>query len=354
MRNLKKLALVLGVAGASVTAMAANVNLVHNNVSQGSYSFNSMDVASNGTITVHLAAPLSSVPENYCGQDTVWDGSMCISDGPLITCGTGTTLESGVCIAEVPDLTPPTLNITSSPASLGDGVSSSTITFQFSRAVTGFAANDVSVNPSTHSLSGFNKVDADTWKATLNRSGNSSGAISVSVNSGSYQSTSGAAGVAYSRNINLVGGSTNIGECEMPNGVELNNHEAVTGFGLGGSIIEFFLPKRPTIWSAEFTTTGDSSAFGSVNMGGTTATVEHTREMWISKCPGGKALEGQSRCSSVGQDQTLRWAQRSLRTGCSLETNTKYYFNIAYHPDDESSCTNTSYCETIVQHVGGW
>ena len=321
MKNFKKLALVLGIAGASMSVSAADISLEYNGVDQGTYAFDNMSVASDGTITVDLLAGLSLVPQDYCGTDTTWDGSSCVSAGPIVTCGinttltsgvceapapvtcgTDTTLTNGVCVADAPDLTPPTLGITSSPSSMGDGVSSSTVTFQFSRPVTGFAQNDVVVSPSSHTLTGFTAIDSDTWQATLNRSGNGSGTVTVSVGSGTYTGTNGVSGGSGSSSVTLVGGSTNVGNCTVPNGVEITTHSAVAAFGQGGSIIEFFLPKRPTVWSAAFTTTNSSTANGSVNMGGTTATVEHTRQMWISECPGGAPLGNQSRCFSEGQD----------------------------------------------------
>ncbi|WP_049723709.1 Ig-like domain-containing protein [Gilvimarinus polysaccharolyticus] len=384
MKNFKKLALVLGVAGVSVGAMAANVSIVFPESGGVTpdpvvYSYGGMEVnGANGAITITNATytegtfPGSDgtiqcdgatttlvngfcvgVPTVTCGANTTLTSGVCEAPAP-VTCGTDTTLTNGVCEADAPDLTPPTLNITSSPSSLGDGVTSATVTFQFSRAVTGFSQTDVGVSPTSHTLTGFNQIDADTWQATLNRSGNSSGTAVITVNSNTYTGTNGVNGGGDTTSVTLVGGAVNVGNCTVPNGVEISTHPAVAAFGQGGSIIEFYLPRRPTVWSAAFTTTNNTVDNGTVNMGGTTATVEHTREMWISECPGGAPLGGQSRCASVGQDHTLLWVQRSLRTACQLEPDTQYYFNIAYSPNDTTSCTNTSYCETIVQNLGGW
>lgn len=346
MKTLTKIAMVMGMAGASLSAAAANVNFIYDGASQGNYAYNDMTVASDGTITVDLLSAITGQPQDYCGTDTTWNGQECIgSGGGQASCGTGTVLEGNECVVDQDYLTPPTVSIGSSPASLGDGVTSSVITFQFSRAVTGFALSDVSVSPSNHTLSGFTAVDGDTFRATLNRSGNGSGSVSVSV-TGSYQGTNGVSGGSGSRSITLVGGSTNIGNCEVPAGVDISGALALTKFGSNTGLMDFKLPRSPDVLSHGFTTTGDDSN-GQINMGGDSGTSADIRDMWISKCPGGAALS--SSCKRSGNLTTLRWKQKSSRTSCELDKNSTYYFNVK-----AESCNRSGGCSAIIQHLGGW
>src|SRR5690606_36004559 len=65
-----------------------------------------------------------------------------ISGGGL-SCGAGT--EPDPTETECVPATPPTLSISSNPSSLGDGETTATLTFQFSRTVEQFSSADVSV-----------------------------------------------------------------------------------------------------------------------------------------------------------------------------------------------------------------
>ncbi|MEZ8797827.1 Ig-like domain-containing protein [Vibrio cyclitrophicus] len=75
------------------------------------------------------------------------------------------------------DTTGPTVTITAADTNLSAG-EATTITFQFSESVEGFAAEDITVAGGT--LSGLTQVDGDTWTATFTQSGNETPSVSVS------------------------------------------------------------------------------------------------------------------------------------------------------------------------------
>lgn len=89
------------------------------------------------------------------------------------------------------DIVQPTLAISAADMNLANG-ESTTITFQFSEAVTGFAVTDISL--AGGSLSNFIQVDADTWTATFVR-GAVTTAPSISVADGSYTDLAGNPGI---------------------------------------------------------------------------------------------------------------------------------------------------------------
>jgi len=253
---------------------------------------------------------------------------------------------------DVPADTQPVLMIIG-PDTLGDGVDAATLTFQFSEDVQGFEAEDISLDPAEHTVSGFTAFDANTFQATLNRSGNDAGTLTISVAPGAYTSAEGASGEGASLTITLVGDSVEIvdvEECEVPDHVELSTSPAVTTFGQPQGLIEFMMPRRPTILSHPFTTTDDPSVGGQISLGGASETSAHMRRMWISRCAGGEAL---ARCDGgEGILGTMRWRQGETRVGCILETNTTYHFNLSYGAG--SMCENASGCPAIIQHLGGW
>ncbi|WP_198592336.1 Ig-like domain-containing protein, partial [Vibrio cyclitrophicus] len=73
------------------------------------------------------------------------------------------------------DTTGPTVTITAADTNLSAG-EATTITFQFSESVEGFAAEDITVAGGT--LSGLTQVDGDTWTATFTQSGNETPSVS--------------------------------------------------------------------------------------------------------------------------------------------------------------------------------
>ncbi|WP_020208124.1 Ig-like domain-containing protein [Gilvimarinus chinensis] len=350
MKKFYKTVLACALAAGSAVTLADTVEILDG---QGdvlvTYSADAITVQS-GTITVSNGVYQGGTIPGAGGAGVTCDpltttieNGVCVGSGGGLSCGLGT--EPDATDSECVPATPPTLSISSSPTSMGDGVSSATLTFQFSRPVTGFNANDISVSPSSHTLTGFSAVDSDTFRATINRSGNASGTINVSVSSGSYQGTNGASGGGGSRSITLVGGSTNVGNCEVPANVTLSNISALSSFGMATALIEFDIP-RSEVLSRAFTTTG-GSANGQINLGGDSGTSEDMRNMWISECPGGEPVS--NRCERPGNLTTMRWIQGSSRVACSLDKNATYYFNIS-----SDSCSRSSGCRAIIQHLGGW
>jgi hypothetical protein len=88
----------------------------------------------------------------------------------------------------------PSVTITESPNILNQVNATTTLTFQFSEAVTGFTASDISTTRGT--ISNFIAVDGDTYTATFTRT--ATGAASASVGAGSYTDLAGNAGAAGS------------------------------------------------------------------------------------------------------------------------------------------------------------
>ncbi|MBW3696979.1 VWA domain-containing protein [Vibrio sp. T187] len=74
------------------------------------------------------------------------------------------------------DTDEPTVVITATDTNLSAG-EATTITFQFSEAVEGFAEEDITVAGGT--LSGLTQVDGDTWTATFTQSGNETPSVTV-------------------------------------------------------------------------------------------------------------------------------------------------------------------------------
>ncbi|WP_228142559.1 Ig-like domain-containing protein, partial [Acinetobacter seifertii] len=85
------------------------------------------------------------------------------------------------------DITPPTLAISATDLNLAAG-ESTTVTFTFSEAVTGFDATDVAVAGGT--LTGLTTTDGVTWTATFTQDGSAT-APSLSVVNGSYTDLAG-------------------------------------------------------------------------------------------------------------------------------------------------------------------
>ena len=352
MKLFTKTALACALAAGSVVASADTVEIRD---TQGgllvTYSADAVTVQG-GVITLSNGDYISgSLPgfepgDVMCGENTEEVNGVCIGTGGGANCGPGTELNQAEdqCVPA----TPPTLNISSSPSSLADGVTSATLTFQFSRPVTGFSINDINVSPSIHTLSGFTTVDSDTYRVTFNRSGNNSGSASVSVSAGSYQGTNGTSGGSGSRSITLASDGPVVVGCDggVPDHVTLTTLKALSSFGTATGLMEFDIPRSPGVLSYGFTTTG-GSASGQINLGGDSGTSTDIRNMWISDCPGGPALPG--RCERPGNLTTMRWSQSSSRTACELDRNKTYYFNV-----DSESCNRLSGCSGIIQHLGGW
>ncbi|WP_277594525.1 VCBS domain-containing protein [Pseudomonas chlororaphis] len=103
-------------------------------------------------------------------------------------------------VVETPvDSVPPTVTVTGT--ALGSSIgSTSTVTFQFSEAVSGFSLSDVSVTKTNGAprgtFSNFTQVDGDTYTATLTRT--LGGSVKVDVAANSYTDLAGNAGATGS------------------------------------------------------------------------------------------------------------------------------------------------------------
>src|SRR3990167_7947838 len=174
---------------------------------------------------------------------------------------------SGDDLTLAADTTAPTLVISAADSNLAAG-ESTTITFQFSEAVSGFDASDVTV--AGGSLSNFTQVDADTWTATFTQSGSDTPSISVANdqytdlagNNGSGDDLTLAADtpaptlVISAADSNLAAGESTT--------ITFQFSEAVAGFDAsdvtvaGGSLSDFTQVDADT-WTATFTQSGSDT-----------------------------------------------------------------------------------------------
>ena len=101
------------------------------------------------------------------------DGGLSVTASVTDIAGNSASATDGVSLL---DTNLPALVISAADSNLAAG-ESTTITFQFSEAVAGFDASDVTV--AGGSLSNFSQIDADTWTATFTQSGSDTPSISV-------------------------------------------------------------------------------------------------------------------------------------------------------------------------------
>ncbi len=148
-------------------------------------------------------------------------------------------------ITNVIDTKAPTLVINLSDTDLKIG-ETSTVTFQFSEAVTGFVIGDIAAQ--NGALSGFTTVDADTFTATFTPNVNVEDATNIiSVVNNSYTDIAGNAGVGASSSnysidtkaptlvINLSDTALTVGETST---ITFQFSEAVSGFVIGDIVAQ--------------------------------------------------------------------------------------------------------------------
>ncbi|QNX88331.1 BapA/Bap/LapF family large adhesin [Acinetobacter seifertii] len=168
------------------------------------------------------------------------------------------------------DITPPTLAISASDLNLAAG-ESTTVTFTFSEAVTGFDATDVAVAGGT--LTGLATTDGVTWTATFTQDGTAT-PPSLSVANGTYTDLAGNPGSGASlagltaditpptlaisaSDLNLAAGETTT--------VTFTFSEAVTGFDAtdvtlaGGTLAGLASTDGGKTWTATFTQDGTAT-----------------------------------------------------------------------------------------------
>ncbi|MHC8370872.1 VCBS domain-containing protein [Pseudomonas sp. MDT1-85] len=162
--------------------------------------FSKFSISSSGVLT------FKSAPDYENAQDVGGaDGDNAYVVGVQVADGNGgidtqTITVNVQNVVETPiDTVAPTVTVTGT--ALGNSIGSvSTITFQFSEAVSGFNLADVTVSASgatpRATLSNFTQVDGDTYTATLTRT--QSGSVKVDVTANSYTDLAGNAGAAGS------------------------------------------------------------------------------------------------------------------------------------------------------------
>uniref|UniRef100_UPI003916DECD Ig-like domain-containing protein n=2 Tax=Acinetobacter TaxID=469 RepID=UPI003916DECD len=167
------------------------------------------------------------------------------------------------------DITPPTLAISASDLNLAAG-ESTTVTFTFSEAVTGFDATDVAVAGGT--LTGLTTTDGVTWTATFTQDGTAT-APSLSVANGTYTDLAGNPGSGASlagltaditpptlaisaSDLNLAAGESTT--------VTFTFSEVVTGFdatdvAVAGGTLTGLTTTDGVTWTATFTQDGSAT-----------------------------------------------------------------------------------------------
>uniref|UniRef100_UPI001D180EE8 Ig-like domain-containing protein n=1 Tax=Acinetobacter seifertii TaxID=1530123 RepID=UPI001D180EE8 len=168
------------------------------------------------------------------------------------------------------DITPPTLAISATDLNLAAG-ESTTVTFTFSEAVTGFDATDVAVAGGT--LTGLTTTDGVTWTATFTQDGTAT-APSLSVANGTYTDLAGNPGSGA----NLAGLTADItpptlaisaSDLNLAAGesttVTFTFSEAVTGFdatdvAVAGGTLTGLTTTDGVTWTATFTQDGTATA----------------------------------------------------------------------------------------------
>src|SRR3990167_3603844 len=165
---------------------------------------------------------------------------------------------SGDDLTLAADTTAPTLVISAADSNLAAG-ESTTITFQFSEAVAGFDASDVTV--AGGSLSDFTQVDADTWTATFTQSGSDTPSISVA--NDLYTDLAGNNGSGDDPTLVISAADSNLAAGESTT-ITFQFSEAVAGFDAsdvtvaGGSLSNFTQVDADT-WTATFTQSGSDT-----------------------------------------------------------------------------------------------
>ncbi|MCK2055322.1 Ig-like domain-containing protein [Methylobacterium sp. 37f] len=156
--------------------------------SQGSLRDGSIDNSGNISgisITVRsLSLGTVVIPYSATDDGTTFSGTGSSSNGII------STIQATLV---VPLSTPPTVSLTVSDEHLVAG-ETAVVTFQFSEAVTGFTAGDVSTSGGT--FSNLTSIDADTYTGVFTPNIDSNGEARISVTSGSYTDTAGDTGKA--------------------------------------------------------------------------------------------------------------------------------------------------------------
>jgi len=184
--------------------------------------------------TQTLTATVSGGTYSVAPGTALAEGSYTVSASVADTAGnTGTASDNGSI-----DVTPPTLTISVGDSTLTAG-QSTTVTFQFSEAVSNFASGDVSVVGG--SLTAFTQVDADTWTATFTQSGTATPSISVA--NASYTDTAGNNGSGDSLTLGLEPGADTV---TRTGNEDTTISITLSGSDIDGTIASFKLTSLPS------------------------------------------------------------------------------------------------------------
>ncbi|MFN3296975.1 retention module-containing protein, partial [Caldimonas sp.] len=203
------------------------------------------------------------------------------TDAPSIAVGAGSYTDvsgnagTGASLAMTADTGAPTLSITAADTLLAAG-ESTTVTFTFSEAVSGFDVSDITVTGGT--LSGLTTSDNITWTATFTQSGTD--APSIAVAGGSYTDVAGNAGTGASLamtadtaapTLSITAADTLLAAGESTT-VTFTFSEAVSGFDVsditvtGGTLLGLTTSDNIT-WTATFTQSGTDAPSIAVGTG---------------------------------------------------------------------------------------
>nr|WP_256580767.1 cadherin domain-containing protein [Pseudomonas sp. QTF5] len=165
--------------------------------------FGKFSISSSGVLTFNSAPDYENAQDvGGADADNAYVVDVLVADGNGRT-DTQTITVNVQNVVETPvDTVAPTVTVTGT--ALGNAItpipSTSTVTFQFSEAVSGFNLSDVTVSASgatpRGTWSNFTQVDGDTYTATLTRT--QSGGVKVDVTANSYTDLAGNAGAAGS------------------------------------------------------------------------------------------------------------------------------------------------------------
>ncbi|WP_284116499.1 Ig-like domain-containing protein, partial [Acinetobacter pittii] len=249
------------------------------------------DVSTNDTtpaLTGTIDDPLATIVVTVDGVDypavnngdgtwTLADNTLpALTDGPHTVSVTATDVAGNVSTpvtgTVTVDATAPTLAITAADLNLGLG-ESTTVTFTFSEAVTGFDATDITLVGGT--LAGLSTADGGlTWTATFTQDGTAT-APSISVADNTYTDLAGNLGTGASLagltsdvvapTLAITATDLNLGLGESTT-VTFTFSEAVTGFDAsdvtlaGGTLAGLSTADGGLTWTATFTQDGTATA----------------------------------------------------------------------------------------------
>ncbi len=259
----------LAISASDLNLAAGETTTVTFTFSEAVTGFDATDVAvAGGTLTGLTTTDGVTWTATFTQDGTATPPSLSVANGTYTDLagnpGSGASL-AGLTA----DITPPTLAISASDLNLAAG-ESTTVTFTFSEAVTGFDATDVAVAGGT--LTGLTTTDGVTWTATFTQNGTAT-PPSLSVANGTYTDLAGNPGSGASlagltaditpptlaisaSDLNLAAGESTT--------VTFTFSEAVTGFdatdvAVAGGTLTGLTTTDGVTWTATFTQDGTAT-----------------------------------------------------------------------------------------------